>query len=932
MGRHFLLPHRGRMKSLPLCLLLFASCLLAQEQAYWSVPLRELVPADKLGDGWSRDERIAVAMWPRVTLEGGGQGRVRLEEALHTWQGQRRAIETGTLLVRAEAGKPVKGRLFVPDADFKAMLEVPFTLPADGGQTKGRLATDFATAEVEQLAALLGSGVPGGAWFRYRHTELCKQHGLDEAARQVRLRRNEELYDLFSGGRALAENLQLERGLRVVAGGDPSVDVETIPGIKIKAIDWAKHLPKQPPESDPLAKLIPHDQHAIFMPTFQALLTLSDEADKNGTPVLQTLEPRAEDARVSQRYERQLCIGTSGLGRLLGPHLISSIAITGSDPYLRVGADIAVLFAAKDADTLEKLLVTQTRLLAKSDASAQPTEGTCSGIAWAGIRSQDRRVCSHVARLGDAVVVTNSVPALERLVATFQRRGKSLAELEEYTFFRARYPRSDTQETALAVLSDATIRRWCSPRWRIADARRTRALALIADANCAHLKEVASAGDEQTALPALSENSDLGSLVLSRGGVRSSIYGNLEFATPILELDTAKVTTEEKTGYEIWRTQYEQAWRGFFDPIALRISIGPKRLSGDLTVMPLIAGSEYQDWIQICHGVEIRPESVDLHDALSTFTIAINREAKDIRSIAGFLAGFSARGENVIDPLGWMGTTFSIHADDDPFWKDLAAATDTNQFLARNWHRLPFMVQIESVSVLKLTAFLAAARAALEGTAPGMVRFTTQDHQGQGYVRVGPSEQTQKEMREVENLAVYYAASGDALLVTLSEAVMKHALERRAVRRAARAESRPATVPGSPVPGSQMLGKSVCLQAKAGMLEPWRLASGEVQRDQLRGLCWGNLPILEEWHRLFPNEDPVAVHERLFATRLLDPSGGVYVWNPKLGCMESSTLGCPSDRKRGPDGIAQLAEYDGANFGITFEADGLRARVEIDRK
>ena len=915
------------MKLHPILTFAFASALFAQEQAAWSVPLRDLIPADKIGNGWARSERIALAMWPRVVLETKGEAVIRLEDSPSSWRGSRQAIESGTLLVRAESGKPVKGRVLVPDSDYSTLVAVPFELKAESGKVGTSLEAEFAAAEVEYLEEVLRAGVPGGAWFRRRHAELCKKFSLDEAARRVPLRRNEETFDMFSGGHALAENLQLDRGLAVVQGGESTVDVTTIQGVKVKEIDWSKRLSKQPPALDPLAKLVPYDQHAVFLPSFAALIRLSDEADKNGTPVLQAMEPRGEDARVAQRYERQLCLSTSGLGRLLGPHLVQSVAITGADPYLRVGADVAIIFEPKDASSLEKLLVLQTRSLAQSDPLAKPTEGKVGEISWSGVRSPDRRICSHVARIGDAVVVTNSEAQLAKIVAAAKKKAKCLADLDEYVFFRTRYPRAEESETALAVLSDATIRRWCSAKWRIADSRRTRALAVLADLNCEHVKVVATASDEVRPLPEETASHGLGALSISRGGTTSELYGSMEFATPILELDLAKVTAEEKAAYETWREQYERYWRGFFDPIAFRVGISDKKLTGDLTVMPLIGGSEYRDWIEITRGVEIRAETVDLHDSLGTFAIAINREARDVRQIVGFLAGFSARNDKAIDPLGWLGTTFSIHADRDPFWDELSAANKPSEFLEKNWTRLPFLVQIESTSALKLTGFLAALRSAIEGTAPGMTTFTTRDHQGQGYVRIGASEEAQKEMRDFEHLAVYYAASGDALLLTLNENVMKRAVERRAARRAARAESR-----ALPQEGTPLLGKSVSLQAKPGMLEPWRLASGELQRDQLRGLCWSNLPILEVWHRIFPNEDPVSVHERLFATRLMDPSGGVYVWNPKLLCMESTVLGCPSAPKPGPDGFAHLADYTAGNFGITFEDDGLRGRIEIDRK
>ena len=57
----------------------------------------------------------------------------------------------------------------------------------------------------------------------------------------------------------------------------------------------------------------------------------------------------------------------------------------------------------------------------------------------------------------------------------------SLGATDEYTFFRTRYPRGVDSETGLLILSDATIRRWCSPKWRIAASRRTRVAAAMAD-------------------------------------------------------------------------------------------------------------------------------------------------------------------------------------------------------------------------------------------------------------------------------------------------------------------------------------------------------------------------------------------------------------------------------------------------------------------
>jgi hypothetical protein len=67
-------------------------------------------------------------------------------------------------------------------------------------------------------------------------------------------------------------------------------------------------------------------------------------------------EPRAEDANSRGRYQKQLCLELNELSRLLGPKLITSAAFTGSDPYLRTGSDVGVLYESSSPGTLLTLL------------------------------------------------------------------------------------------------------------------------------------------------------------------------------------------------------------------------------------------------------------------------------------------------------------------------------------------------------------------------------------------------------------------------------------------------------------------------------------------------------------------------------------------------------------------------------------------------
>ena len=78
-----------------------------------------------------------------------------------------------------------------------------------------------------------------------------------------------------------------------------------------------------------------------------------------------------------------------------------------------------------------------------------------------------------------------------------------------------------------------------------------------------------------------------------------------------------KVTKQEAELYKQWCDAYQRNWRWTFDPIGLQIHCGKHRLAADLTIMPLIAGSEYREFINISRGVRITPTAGDLH-ALAT--------------------------------------------------------------------------------------------------------------------------------------------------------------------------------------------------------------------------------------------------------------------------------------------------------------------------
>ena len=93
----------------------------------------------------------------------------------------------------------------------------------------------------------------------------------------------------------------------------------------------------------------------------------------------------------------------------------------------------------------------------------------------------------------------------------------------------------------------------------------------------------------------------------------------------------------------------------------------------------------------------------------------------------------------------------------------------------------------------------------------------------------------------------------------------------------------------------------------------------------------GEPAVLNEWKRLYPDEESVALHERIWKTRLVCPGGGTYVWNEAWQTMESTVYGHPGEPKEGPAMPPPVARILSGNLGITFEHDGVRARAILTR-
>ena len=904
------------------------------------------------GIGFTGDWQLRSARQPYASLDGTGEiyldlapkpGRIGDQGFPGTDLND--LFHDDIVAFRLSAKSPsneVTGLFVVPTKDPRAMVVISFKTTIPTVQEKASAL--FAAAKRRHFQRLVARNLPGDAWFRHQILEARRLSPRSDNEREVGLsapRSNqsnelEQTYSLFSGGQAVSENLQLDRPLPTPLGTGPStrsdkpVKLDTLPGITVAEIDWKARIAGKTPLLDPLATHIPADQHALLLPSLKAAQTVLSEFLGGITPILDLNGSSGFDPRfVQERYERQLGVSMADLVRLPATGMVRGMAVTGSDPYFVTGTDLAILFETDEPGKLIMLLRERLEVACRaSSAGIAPADGAKDGSTFVFARTPGREISAYIAALDRAVVLTNSPVQLERVLQTARNRSSRLVEAPEYRFFRSRYPRGADGETALLILTDATIRRWCGPQWRIASSRRVRTATALAEMQAANLATIVAGTElaQRFNPPPLPSSlvPDLGELRISRTGVASLLYGTLGFQTPIVEIPLDEVTQPEAQAYRAWRDGYQRNWRGTFDPIALRLTLRPDgRMAADLTVMPLIASSEYRELISVAGTAKLGPHAGDLHpESLVHAIMALDIKSRLVQEGGDELATALKLPRDVA--LGWIGGSIDVYLDDDPVWAELARAKDPDEFLTKHVMHLPVAIHVPVTDAAKLALFLNAVRFYADQSAPNLVTWQNREHHGQRYVRVARKDEVAPGPDAEPPLVIYYVATPRGLVVSLNEQVVTRFIDRQAKQ----PDSAKSKGIGSSRP---WLGESLAVRVSSAGLRVLATAGLDTYRAAISLACWNNLPILNEWHRLYPDRDPVALHEAVWGERLACPGGGKYVWNPKWRTMESTVLGHPGEPKSGPDTIGPLRDVKSADFGITFQDGGLRTTVEIER-
>lgn len=597
---------------------------------------------------------------------------------------------------------------------------------------------------------------------------------------------------------SLQEALQYEKGLGIAGTpGKREVAIDTIAGPALADHPFeamrAGLSTTTPPSEEPLAAAVPADFWYVRFSDIRDMLRVLDEASTWITPVAHAMEERPLVRDLAERYQRELGLGRSGLAKALGHTAVSRLAITGSDPYLRDGSDVTFVFEVAsqvvfDAELTKHMTRWQTEI-----PGVARTEVIHAGHTITIHTDPLGQVRQHRAQVGNLAVVSNSEAACKRVLDAIDGRTPKLADEPDLRYMLARDPGT---HDAFAFVGDRFVAEVVGPRQKIQQARRMQAAAELATPGYAallygwlHGRAPASTAELTTArvlLPAELAHQDGAAIEFTPGSAARSIWGRADALRPRIDLpEVTKVTAAERDAYAQFSREYQDYWRQFIDPIAVRIDLEDDRAAIDVRVLPLIEGTNYREVEDIVGKQRVVVPAID--DGLNAVW-AVGKDTRLRKELDRMSTSFSGKADLGIGWLGeWvmLGTldraalTDAIALFEDDVQTPLPDSPD-DAAIAKALGKLPVFAAADIDSTAGLVAALSALRVMSNEVAPGTITWENiATHRDVPMVRVGIAPTAGDDVRRfADSLAVYYAQVGGAIVFTLQQSTLEVLIDR----------------------------------------------------------------------------------------------------------------------------------------------------------
>ena len=828
----------------------------------------------------------------------------------------------------------------------------------------------WAAAQAAWLELLATQTSDVGGFFAFAAQRTREQYELPPPAEtrprwRWRLPPEDRMYDIMTGALAVQESLQLDRMTETDReSGLRDVPIAEIPAVHVASHPFDTMRGDETPQHSALAELVPEDFYYVRFADIGKMYKLLDFADQWGASLLRLATPAGTDYGIRRRVHRQLCLPETALTRLLGPAMISEVAVIGSDPYLREGSDVTVLFRVKGRRAFEMAVdscFARTRQEI-SDAALQTV--THRGVPIERLVSPRREVSCHRCWLDDVCVYGNSLEALKRVLDVRAGERPSLAAAPGFRYMRACVFSLDPMaEDGFLYLSDPFIRRLVGPELRIKEKRRLEAvtsLKMIANAALLHGYRF---GPRRPTLDELWERGCLkpSDLLDPEGGTftwdaqagraHSSTYNHLGFLTPLIELDADRATQREFRAYERFRDRYQQYWRRYFDPIGVRFRVG-RTIRVETCILPLIDLSEYDRFQDIAGGepIEVRLDRFT-PDTLLRIVMHLNDGVAKQQALE--MLRFASGGTNV--STDWVGNRLTFWIEDTAAFKTLLEREyqhrddpERRSVEPVDIFNASFVLGVHVRNKLSLAAFLVSLRAFIETMAPDTVVFNNlEPYRNVSIVQIAPdpasdlaglsrtsddgdadsASPTSAPVVSERGPALYYATIQDGFYVSTQASALRKLIDRLA---------EPPTASTEP----ETIRCNLAVYAAPGAAELARptvryFIEQRARETTLRNMTqvWmlGRCGVLED----LPIDDAAG---RYLGYRLVCPNGGDYHFDPQTVEVVSSIYGPLSDpvRLHEPPESSPLNRLLGRLETVVahlqFTDEGVLTTVEIRRR
>ena len=480
------------------------------------------------------------------------------------------------------------GAILIRVRDFAAGAELSCRWEYRGaGTADAKLLADWAQARALSWQPLLeGADAPIlRAWLNsYAKLYGIKMPGANDRQRD----RDTSMFNVLGGRTAVRETLQLQALTRdAKAGGAQDIPIDKIPGVEVKSHPFDEMLAGRDGGRLPLADAVPLDRFFVYFAKPSVLLNFMGGGSKFIWRSVGAMTGNAVEYDLQGRYFSRLGITKDWARLFLQSGMAREVGIVLPDLFLTDGTDVTVLVRVENLN-LGRTLLGVLGITGLTDGRTLTLPLPDGGKAYWTLR-------------GDLLLISAHEQELVRIIELQKAKGRgSLGQSAEFRYMLLQLPVEKTT-TAYCYFSDPFIRRLVGPQVKLGQLRRLRAMVDLTTITAGALLYKA---DGRTGTPTLSKLAELEYVParLAEGeyslhedlAAESKTYGTLARPSSLLNHPVTAVTRAEEQAYKSYLTGYNQFWRRFFDPIAMRLDeTGEGQYEFTTFILPLIDNRVY---------------------------------------------------------------------------------------------------------------------------------------------------------------------------------------------------------------------------------------------------------------------------------------------------------------------------------------------------